>query len=102
MEAVSVNAIRPEEVESIFLSHLNAKGMMPMVLDMKRSRGVDLYDQRTGRKLVDFFGFYASSALGMNHPKLRDDAAFIERLTEAALNKITNSDVRTLHMARFL
>ena len=102
MEAVSVNAIRPEEVEAIFVNHLNAKGMMPMVLDMKRSRGVALYDLRTDRKLMDFFGFYASSALGMNHPKLTGDAAFIERLTEAALNKITNSDVRTLHMARFL
>ena len=102
MEAVSVNAIQPEEVESIFLSHLNARGMMPMVLDMNRSRGVDLYDQRTGRKLVDFFGFYASSALGMNHPKLTEDGAFMKRLTEAALNKITNSDVRTTHMARFL
>ena len=102
MEAVSGNAIRPEEVEAIFLSHLNAKGMMPMVLDMQRSRGVDLYDQNTGRKLTDFFGFYASSALGMNHPKLTEDAAFMQRLTEAALNKITNSDVRTTHMARFL
>ena len=102
MEAISVNAIRPEEVEAIFMKHLNVKGMMPMVLDMSRSRGVDLYDQRTGRKLMDFFGFYASSALGMNHPKLTGDAAFIERLTEAALNKITNSDTRTFHMARFL
>ncbi len=102
MEAVSVNTIQPADVEQIFLSHLNAKGMMPMVLDMTRSRGVDLYDQINGRKLTDFFGFYASSALGMNHPKLTEDAAFMKRLTEAALNKITNSDVRTLHMARFL
>lgn len=102
MEAVSVNTIRPEDVAAIYLEHMNARGMMPMVLDMKRSQGINLYDQNTGRKLVDFFGFYASSALGMNHPKLRHDAAFMERLTEAALNKITNSDVRTTHMARFL
>ena len=102
MEAVSVNTIRPEDVATIYLKHMNAKGMMPMVLDMMRSQGIELYDQNSDRKLIDFFGFYASSALGMNHPKLRNDAAFMARLTEAALNKITNSDIRTLHMARFL
>ncbi|MFQ5569846.1 MAG: L-lysine 6-transaminase [Rhodothermales bacterium] len=102
MEAVSVNAIRPQEVENIFLQHTNARGMMPMVLDMSKSRGIELYDQMSGRKLLDFFGFYASSALGMNHPKMVNDASFMERLREAALNKITNSDVRTIHMARFL
>jgi len=102
MEAVSVNTLQPEDVATVYLKHLNAKGMMPMVLDMQRSRGVALYDQCTGKKYMDFFGFYASSALGMNHPGLRSDAAFMERLTEAALNKITNSDIRTVHMARFL
>jgi L-lysine 6-transaminase len=102
MEAVSVNAIRPDDVQAIYLAHMNAKGMMPMVLDLVASRGVALIDQTTGRTYLDFFGFYASSALGMNHPKLAGDAAFRERLMEAAINKITNSDVRTLHMARFL
>ncbi len=102
MEAVSVNEIRPDQVQDIFLAHLNAKGMMPMVLDLTASRGVELYDQASGRTFLDFFGFYASNALGMNHPRLVGDEAFRERLMEAALNKITNSDIRTLHMARFL
>ncbi len=94
--------ILPEEVRNIFLAHTNAQGMLPLVLDMQRSRGIDLYDQRTGRRLMDFFGFYATSALGMNHPGLTEDAAFLSRLQEAALNKVTNSDVQTVHMARFL
>ncbi|RMF65647.1 MAG: L-lysine 6-transaminase, partial [Bacteroidetes bacterium] len=102
MEAVAVDGITPQDVQAIYMEHLNAQGMMPMVLDMKRSRGVELYDQLSGRRLLDFFGFYASSAVGMNHPKMLSDKAFMERLTEAALNKITNSDVRTVHMARFL
>ncbi len=101
MEAVTAS-VTPQEVEKLYLEHLNARGMMPMVLDMKRSRGIELYDELTGKKLLDFFGFYASSALGMNHPKLTEDAAFRERLMEAAVNKITNSDVRTVLMARFL
>ena len=73
-----------------------------MVLDMERSQGVELYDMRTKRTLLDFFGFYASSAVGMNHPKMVQDEEFLERLKEAALNKITNSDVQTPHLARFV
>ena len=94
--------IAPEDVEATLSQHLLAKGMLPMVLDMKRSQGVHLYDRLTGRRFFDFFGFYASNALGMNHPKLRGDAAFMERLQEAALNKVANSDVRTVHLARFV
>ena len=94
--------IAPEAVEETLSRHLLAKGMLPMVLDMKKSQGVHLYDEVTGRHFFDFFGFYASNALGMNHPKLRGDRAFMERLEEAALNKVANSDVRTVHLARFV
>ncbi len=38
----------------------------------------------------------------MNHPKMRADPAFLERLMDAALNKVTNSDVYTPHMARLV
>jgi L-lysine 6-transaminase len=76
--------------------------MMPLVLDMERSHGVDLYDMRDGRKYLDFFGFYASSAIGMNHEKLVGNEDFRRRLVEAAVNKITNSDVITPHMGRFV
>ncbi len=94
--------IDPSKVRDIFLAYTNAKGMLPLVLDMRRSRGIELYDQLTGRRLLDFFGFYATSALGMNHPALTGDADFLDRLQEVALNKVTNSDVQTVHMARFL
>ena len=102
METLSINALQPERVQDIYLRHMNARGMMPMVLDMAQSRGIELIDQRTGRRLLDFFGFYASNALGMNHPKLAEDEDFKARLLEAALNKVTNSDVRTIQMAHFL
>ncbi len=102
MEVEKEQGISPEMVERIFLDHTNANGMMPLVLDMASSGGLDLYDQVGERSYLDFFGFFASSALGMNHPKMRSDEAFLERLMEAALNKVTNSDVRTVHMARFL
>ncbi|PSQ68700.1 MAG: L-lysine 6-transaminase [Bacteroidetes bacterium QH_1_64_81] len=102
MEAVSPNSVQPKQVRELLSEHILTKGMMPMVLDMEESRGVRLRDEKTGRTFIDLFGFYASSPLGMNHPKMVGDEAFIERLLDAALNKVTNSDIMTGHMARFV
>lgn len=100
--AMNTLSVAPENVQEVLGQHVLVKGMMPMVLDLEESRGVRLYDERTGREYLDFFGFYASSPLGMNPPKMEEDEAFRERLMEAALNKVTNSDVRTRHYAHFV
>lgn len=102
MTTVATGAVAPDAVNDILSRHLLTRGMMPLVLDMERSRGVQLVDARNGREYLDFFGFYASSAIGMNHPKMLEDEDFKKRLLEAAVNKITNSDVVTTHMARFV
>ena len=102
MEAVSSHSIQPSRVREVLSRHLLTKGMMPLVLDMDESQGVRLHDENSGRTFIDLFGFYASSPLGMNHPKMTGDEAFMERLTDAALNKVTNSDVMTGHVARFV
>jgi L-lysine 6-transaminase len=94
--------ITPDQVEGIFMEHTNAEGMMPMVLDTQASGGMDLVDEQSERAYMDFFGFYASNAVGMNHPKMLEDEDFKARLLDSAINKVTNSDVRTVHMARFL
>jgi L-lysine 6-transaminase len=69
---------------------------------MDRSEGCRLVDARDGRSYIDFFTFFASNPLGMNHPDLRSDANFMERLTSAALNKISNPDIYTTSLARFV
>ncbi len=101
MEMTTQQTIAPGTVRATIGRHLLADGM-PMVLDMQQSSGLTLVDAETGKHYLDLFGFYASSAIGMNHPKMRADAAFMERLLDAALNKITNSDVYTQHLARFV
>ena len=73
-----------------------------MVLDLAASRGSTLVDARDGTRYLDLFTFFASSALGMNHPSLADDPLFREELLEAALNKPSNSDVYSVAMARFV
>lgn len=72
------------------------------VLDLDRSHGSYLYDARDGRRYLDMFSFFASSALGMNHPALAGDDAFRAELVAAALNKPSNSDVYSVAMARFV
>ena len=95
----------PADVRAILGRHLLTDGY-PIVLDMHESRGARLRDQATGRDYIDFFTFYASNPLGMNHPELAGDSAeasaFRERLMDAALNKVANSDVYTPHFARFV
>ncbi len=102
MESVAASVITPDLVPEILSRHLLTRGMMPIVLDLERSQGVRLVDMRDGREYLDFFGFYASSSVGMNHPKMLSDDDFLRRLKEAAINKVTNSDVVTPHLARFV
>ena len=94
-------AIRPDQVHEILGRNILADGM-DLVLDLAASRGSYLVDARDGRRYLDMFTFFASSALGMNHPALADDQEFRAELAEAAVNKPSNSDVYTVPMARFV
>ncbi|MEM6645671.1 MAG: L-lysine 6-transaminase [Bacteroidota bacterium] len=101
MELTATQKIDAQDVRGVLNNHILADGMH-MVLDLDKSQGIYLHDQLSGTSYVDFFGFYASNALGMNHPKLTQNTAFRERLMTAALNKVANSDVYTPLMARFV
>ncbi|QIK71956.1 L-lysine 6-transaminase [Propioniciclava coleopterorum] len=74
----------------------------PLVLDLRASHGTTLVDEQTGTGYLDMFTFFASNALGMNHPGLTEDEEFRAELLEAALNKVSNSDIYTVALARFV
>jgi L-lysine 6-transaminase len=93
--------IRPDDVHSVLARSILADGM-DLVLDTERSSGSWLVDARSGARYLDMFTFFASSALGMNHPALADDDGFLTELTQAAVNKPSNSDVYSVPMARFI
>src|SRR5690348_12509044 len=93
--------VGPAEVHAALARHLLTDGF-ELVLDLAASRGSTLVDARDGTRYLDLFTFFASSALGMNHPALADDAAFRDELAAAAINKPSNSDVYTVPMARFV
>lgn len=92
--------LSPEEVLLTLSRHLLVDGF-DLVLDLTRSEGVWLVDARTGKRWLDMFTFFASSALGLNHPKLVGDLEFRDTLGQVALSKVSNSDIYTVELARF-
>ncbi len=95
------SVVAPDDVREVLSRSILADGL-DFVLDVDRSAGSFLVDARTGERYLDMFTFFASSALGMNHPALADDQAFRAELAAAAVNKPSNSDVYTVPMARFV
>jgi L-lysine 6-transaminase len=93
--------LTPHEVHDSLRRHLLVDGF-DMVLDTEASRGSWLVDARDGHRYLDMFTFFASSPLGMNHPRLTGDADFSATLLRAAVNKPSNSDVYSVEMARFV
>jgi len=90
-----------QAVHETISKHMIGDGLS-MVLDLDSSHGSKLVDKLTGTSYIDFFTFYASNPIGLNHPGLRGNAEFLDRLQDAAINKVANSDVYTEHMARFV
>ncbi|MBV8785966.1 MAG: L-lysine 6-transaminase [Mycobacterium sp.] len=91
----------PDQVHEVLARSILVDGF-DFVLDLTRSAGSYLVDARDGRRYLDMFTFFASSALGMNHPALADDEDFRAELAAAALNKPSNSDVYSAPMAGFV
>jgi len=92
--------IPADKVHETLAQNMLADGF-PIVLDLENSKGSRLIDLRTGKSYLDFFTFFASSPLGMNHPKLNTDEVRKELLLAGA-NKPSNSDIYTTLMAEFV
>ena len=90
--------ILAEDVHQILKQYMVADGF-EFVLDLKNSHGIYLVDERTGDSYIDFFTFFASSPLGLNHPKL---LSIKDELATVAVNKTSNSDIYTTYMADFV
>ncbi len=89
-----------DQIKKMISNHMLADGL-PLILNLQKSKGMNLFDMETGREFLDFFGFFASNAVGMNHPDMFD-REFLEDLKWAAITKVTNSDIYTPEMARFV
>jgi L-lysine 6-transaminase len=72
---------------------------MEQVIDLKKSHGTWMVDARDGKEYLDLFSMFASLSVGYNHPYVIENQ---DRLTTAALNKVTNSDIYSQEMAEFV
>jgi len=78
--------------------YMLADGMSP-VIDLENSHGSWLVDGNTGKEYLDLFSMFASMSIGYNHPYVLENK---DRLTQAAINKPTNSDIYSPLMADFV
>src|SRR5438067_7412644 len=72
-----------------------------IVIDLDKSHRSYLYDEATGRRLIDPYGFFGSLTIGFNHPYF-DEPAVKEDLLRAAKFKVANSDIYSEGYAEFV
>ena len=91
-------SIKVNHIREILGKHILTDGYGP-IIDLNKSHGSWLIDQRDGSEYLDMFSMYASGAVGYNHPYILENS---DRLTLASHNKTTLSDVYNAYFAEFL
>ncbi len=72
-----------------------------IVIDLEKSRGSYMYDEATGGRLIDLYGFFGSLTIGFNHPYF-DEPTVKEDLLRAAKFKLANPDIYSEGYAEFV
>lgn len=93
--------VNPGQVHDVLNKHILADGF-DIVLDLDKSKGPYLYDSKYNKSYLDFFTFFASNPIGMNHPKIVGDADFMKNIAHVAAHNPSNSDIYTTYMAEFV
>ncbi len=93
-------SIDADQVHEVLGRRILADGL-DMVLDLDKSEGPYLYDSKHKKNYLDFFTFFASNPLGMNHKMMKDED-FVRKISKVAINNPSNSDVYTREMAEFV
>jgi len=92
--------VAPAKVHEVLERHMLADGL-DLVVDLKKSKGSWIEDARSGKRYLDFFTFFGSSPIGLNHPSMFEPE-FLSALTRAAVNKPSSSDAYSVEMAEFV
>ncbi len=100
MTTITTQHTDPQNVHSSLGNWILADGYS-FVLDLEKSQGADLYDSRSGRTYLDFFGCFGSTPIGWNHPALVDPE-WLQSVSGVVANRPANSDLYTTEMADFV
>ena len=90
--------IKAKEIKDILSKNILADGF-DVVIDLDKSHGSWIVDQRNGDEYLDMFSMYASGAVGYNHPYIVENQNILGKL---AINKTTLSDIYNVYYADFL
>src|SRR5258708_29895410 len=92
--------IAPAKVLHTIEQHVLLDGFK-IVMDLDKSRGSYLHNAVEERRLIDFYGFFGSMRVGLNHPHF--DGPEVRRdLSRAAKVKVANSDIYSDGYAEFI
>ena len=92
--------ISADKVTKILARHILVDGY-DIIVDLEKSHGNYIYDAKTKREYLDFFTFFATLPIGLNHPKMLTPE-FKEKIMRSSINKPSNSDFYTIEMAEFV
>jgi L-lysine 6-transaminase len=105
MAAPHLSKQQVEEIQPSQVHHVLGRTMLVdgfhIVVDLTRSEGNWLVDSITGKRYLDFFSYFASWAVGHNHPKMQAPK-FMDKIATVALHNPSNSDVYSVEMAQFV
>lgn len=95
-----VAAMTPQDVHKTISRKMMADGF-DFVVDFEKSHGNYLHDSRGNTEYLDVFSYFASWAVGHNHPKMKDPA-FLEKIKRVGAQNPSNSDIYSIEMAQFV
>ncbi len=90
--------IKPKNVRDVLSKNILADGFEP-VIDLDKSYGSWIVDQRNGDEYLDMFSMYASGAVGYNHPYIVENQSILGKIS---INKTTLSDIYNIYYAHFI
>jgi L-lysine 6-transaminase len=99
----TISFINPASAEilSVLKKYILEDGFK-FTIDLEKCHDCYIYDSLNNREILDFFSFFATNALGHNHPDMMEDEQFKKELLLAALENPSNSDFYTSQYAEFL
>jgi len=93
--------VAPDRIHSTIGQHVLADGFH-IAIDLEKSHGSWIVDAVSGRKILDFYSYFATLPIGHNHPGLLEDREFMAALTRAAVANPANSDIYCAEYAGFV
>jgi len=92
---------KAKEALSVLKNYILEDGFK-FTIDLNKSHDCYLYDSYNDREILDLFSYFATNALGHNHPKMLRDEKLKRNMLEAAYENPSNSDFYTQQYVDFL